>query len=120
MAAPTANAAPGPCSSSAHASQLSTTSGRISQYLANNPDVNQSLTQIAQQPSAQAKAKLRQYMTNHPNVANDLQNMRAPLSAQCDQCDLQAPPLNVPMGLGSYLNNGWLPFGGGMGFNGGR
>lgn len=51
-------------------------------------------------------------MTNHPNVVNDLQNMPAPLLAQCNQCDLQAPPLNMLVGRGSYLN-GWLPFGGG-------
>ena len=117
VAAPAANTAPGPCSSSPHASRLSTTSDRIGRYLANNPDVNQSLTRIARQPRAQARANLRQYMTDHPNVANDLQNMRAPLSAQRDRCDLQAPPLNVLVGLGSYLNGG-LRFGGGTPFNG--
>jgi len=116
-AAPAAHAAPDPCSSSAHAGRLSTTSDRISQYLADNPDVNQRLTQIAQQPPAQAKPDLRTYLNSHPGVARDLQSIRAPLSAQRNQCGMQVPPSNILMGLGSFTS-GCMPFGGGLPYGG--
>jgi len=113
---PAAHAAP-PCSSSAHAGQLSATSNRISQYLAGHPAVNQRLTEIAQEPPDQANLDLRTYLANHPGVASDLRDIRAPLAGQRDQCGLNLPPSNMLMGLGSFVN-GWLPFGAGMPFGG--
>jgi hemophore-related protein len=63
IAAPTASAAPDPCSADAVAATVSSVTGSAQQYLGSHPAANQVVTAAYTQPRPQAEANVRGYFT---------------------------------------------------------
>ncbi|WP_029113411.1 heme-binding protein [Mycobacterium sp. URHB0044] len=89
IAAPTASAAPDPCSADAVASTVSSVTGAAQQYLGNHPGANQVVTAAYTQPRPQAEANVRGYFTANPQEYYELRGILAPLGDKQRQCNVQ-------------------------------
>jgi heme-binding protein len=89
MAAPTASAAPDPCSADAVAATVSSVTGSAQQYLGNHPGANQVVTAAYTQPRPQAEANVRGYFTANPQEYYELRGILAPLGDEQRQCNVQ-------------------------------
>jgi heme-binding protein len=98
---PTAGAVPAdpgpagaePCSASAVATAQSTVSASLSSYLEQNPQANEALTEIAQQPPTQAQASYQTYFSDNPQVAEELKVIQQPVTDLSTQCNQVSPSL---------------------------
>ena len=79
LVAPTAGAAPDPCSASGVAATASGVLNAASGYLDGHPDANNVLTAAVNQPPADAKASVRGYFLSHPGEALELKGIAQPL-----------------------------------------
>jgi hemophore-related protein len=89
IAAPTAVAAPDPCSADAVASTVSSVTGAAQQYLGNHPGANRVVTAAYTQPRPQAEADVRGYFTANPQEYYELRGILAPLGDKQRQCNVQ-------------------------------
>jgi hemophore-related protein len=85
--APTASAAPDPCSASGVAATASGVLNSASGYLDAHPDANNVLTTAVNQPPADARSSIRGYFIGHPGQALDLKNIAQPLLNLKGQCN---------------------------------
>ena len=92
IAAPTAGAAPDPCSASGLAATSSGVLNAASGYLDGHPDANNVLTTAVTQTPADAKSSVRGYFIGHPGEALELKNIAQPLIDLRGQCHAVATP----------------------------
>ena len=92
IVAPTAAAAPDPCSASGLAATSSGVLNAASGYLDSHPDANNVLTAAVGQPPADAKSSVRGYFLGHPGEALDLRNIAKPLIDLRGQCNTAVSP----------------------------
>jgi heme-binding protein len=92
--APSADAAPAPCTASAFANTASSVLGAAGQYLDAHPDANQALTDAGSQ-GPQAEGSLRSYFTAHPQQFLDLKGIARPLTDQKSQCNSTVSPAQL-------------------------
>jgi heme-binding protein len=90
--APTATAAPDPCSAGGVAATASGVLNSASGYLDAHPDANNVLTTAVNQPPADAKSSIRGYFIGHPGQALDLKNIAQPLLNLKGQCNASVSP----------------------------
>jgi heme-binding protein len=90
--APTAGAAPDPCSASGLAATSSGVLNAASGYLDGHPDANNVLTAAVNQSPADAKSSVRGYFLGHPGEALDLKNIAQPLLNLRGQCNTAVSP----------------------------
>ncbi|HUB55696.1 MAG TPA: heme-binding protein [Mycobacterium sp.] len=90
--APTAGAAPDPCSASGLAATSSGVLNAASGYLDGHPDANNVLTAAVSQSPADAKSSVRGYFLGHPGEALDLRNIAQPLLNLRGQCNTPVTP----------------------------
>jgi heme-binding protein len=64
-------------------------------YLAAHPQANQELTDIAKQPSDQAKAAYQMYFEGNPQIANELQAINQPADDLLAQCGVAVTPTPI-------------------------
>jgi len=91
-AAPTAGAAPDPCSASGVAATASGVLNAASGYLDGHPDANNVLTTAVSQSPADARSSVRGYFIGHPGEALDLKNIAQPLLNLKGQCNTSVTP----------------------------
>jgi hemophore-related protein len=92
IVAPTAGAAPDPCSAGGVAATASGVLNSASGYLDVHPDANNVLTAAVNQPPADAKSSIRGYFIGHPGEALDLKNIAQPLLNLKSQCPNSVSP----------------------------
>lgn len=96
--APSATAAPDPCSASQVAKTIGAVATSTGAYLDAHPQTDAALTAISrQQPGPQSLAALKGYFDANPQAAKELQQLQSPLSTLSTKCDL---PLTLPQVLG--------------------
>ena len=88
IAAPSAMAAPDPCSASELSGTVSSATGSARAYLAAHPGANQAVTTAFSQPRDQAAATLRGYFTANPGEYYDLRGILAPIGDKQSQCNV--------------------------------
>ncbi|KAA0084452.1 hemophore-related protein [Mycolicibacterium sp. P9-64] len=89
IAAPTASAAPDPCSADVVASTVSSVTGSAQQYLNNHPGANHVVTAAYTQPQPQAESDVRAYFTANPQEYYELRGILAPLGEKQHECNVQ-------------------------------
>ena len=92
MVAPTAGAAPDPCSASGVAATASGVLNSASGYLDTHPDANNVLTSAVNQPPADAKSSIRGYFISHPGQALELKGIAQPLLDLRSRCNTSVSP----------------------------
>ncbi len=92
MVAPTAGAAPDPCSASGVAATASGVLNSASGYLDAHPDANNVLTSAVNQPPADAKSSIRGYFISHPGQALELKGIAQPLLDLRSRCNTSVSP----------------------------
>ena len=92
IAAPTAGAAPDPCSASGLAATSSGVLNAASGYLDSHPDANTVLTAAVSQSPVDAKSSVRGYFLGHPGEALELRNIAQPLISLRGQCNTAVSP----------------------------
>ena len=92
---PVANAAPDSCTQSGIATTASTVSANTAAYLAVHPQINQELTDIANQPSDQAEQAYRAYFDRNPQVENELQAINQPATDLLARCGMTVTPTPI-------------------------
>nr|BBX79032.1 hypothetical protein MFLOJ_28190 [Mycobacterium florentinum] len=92
MIAPTAGAAPDPCSASGVAATASGVLNAASGYLDGHPDANNVLTAAVNQSPADAKSSVRGYFLSHPGEALELKGIAQPLLDLRGQCNNSVSP----------------------------
>ncbi|OBH90122.1 heme-binding protein [Mycobacterium sp. E2989] len=92
LVAPTAAAAPDPCSASGFAAVASGVLNSASGYLDGHPDANNVLTAAAGQTPADARASVRGYFLGHPGEALDLKGIAQPLLDLRGRCNTSVSP----------------------------
>ena len=90
--APTAGAAPDPCTASGLAATASGVLNGASGYLDGHPDANNVLTAAVNQPPADAKSSVRGYFLGHPGEALELKNIAQPLLDLRGRCNTAVTP----------------------------
>lgn len=90
--APTAAAAPNPCTASGVAATASGVLNAASGYLDSHPDANNVLTAAVSQSPADARSSVRGYFIGHPGELLDLKNIAQPLSDLRGQCNTSVSP----------------------------
>jgi heme-binding protein len=90
--APTAGAAPDPCSASGLAATSSGVLNAASGYLDGHPDANNVLTAAVNQPPADAKSSVRGYFLSHPGEALELKGIAQPLLDLRGRCNTAVSP----------------------------
>jgi heme-binding protein len=90
--APTASAAPDPCSASGLAATSSGVLNAASGYLDGHPDANNVLTTAVNQPPAEAKSSVRGYFISHPGQALELKGIAQPLLDLRGRCNASVSP----------------------------
>lgn len=96
--APSATAAPDPCSASQVAKTIGAVATSTGTYLDTHPQTDAALTAISQQqPGPQSLVALKGYFDANPQAAKELQQLQSPLSTLSSKCDL---PLTLPQVLG--------------------
>lgn len=98
LAAPSATAAPDPCTASQVAKTVGTVATNTSNYLDLHPETDQAFTAIAQlQAGPQSLGVLKAYLDANPQVGKDMQQLQQPLIDLSGQCQL---PVSIPQLLG--------------------
>jgi heme-binding protein len=92
IVAPTAVAAPDPCSASGLAATSSGVLNAASGYLDGHPDVNNVLTAAVNQSPADAKASVRGYFLGHVGEALELKGIAQPLLDLKGRCNAGVTP----------------------------
>jgi hemophore-related protein len=92
MVAPTAGAAPDPCSASGVAATASGVLNSASGYLDGHPDANNVLTSAVNQSPADAKSSVRGYFLSHPGQALELKGIAQPLLDLRGRCNTSVSP----------------------------
>ena len=92
MTAPTAVAAPDPCSASGVAATASGVLNSASGYLDGHPDANDVLTAAVNQSPADAKSAVRGYFLGHPGEALELRGIAQPLLDLRGRCNTTVSP----------------------------
>jgi heme-binding protein len=92
MMAPTAVAAPDPCSASGVAATASGVLNSASGYLDGHPDANDVLTAAVNQSPADAKSAVRGYFLGHPGEALELRGIAQPLLDLRSRCNTTVSP----------------------------
>ena len=92
IVAPTAGAAPDPCSASGLAATASGVLNSASGYLDAHPDANNVLTAAVNQPPADAKSSVRGYFLGHPGEALELKGIAQPLLDLRGRCNTAVSP----------------------------
>ena len=92
MLAPTAVAAPDPCSASGVAATASGVLNSASGYLDGHPDANDVLTAAVNQSPADAKSAVRGYFLGHPGEALELRGIAQPLLDLRGRCNTTVSP----------------------------
>jgi heme-binding protein len=90
--APTAGAAPDPCSASGLAATSSGVLNAASGFLDAHPDANNVLTAAVNQPPAEAKSSVRGYFIGHPGEALALKGIAQPLLDLRGKCNAAVSP----------------------------
>jgi hemophore-related protein len=90
--APTAGAAPDPCSASGLAATSSGVLNAASGYLDGHPDANNVLTAAVNQPPADAKSSVRGFFLSHPGEALELKGIAQPLLDLRGRCNTAVSP----------------------------
>jgi heme-binding protein len=90
--APTAVAAPDPCSASGVAATASGVLNAASGYLDGHPDANNVLTAAVNQSPADAKSSVRGYFLSHPGEALELKGIAQPLLDLRSRCNTSVSP----------------------------
>ncbi|HEY1843224.1 MAG TPA: heme-binding protein [Mycobacterium sp.] len=90
--APSAGAAPDPCSASGVAATASGVLNSASGYLDGHPDANNVLTAAVNQAPADAKSSVRGYFLGHPGEALELKNIAQPLLDLRGRCNTSVSP----------------------------
>ncbi|MBO0865064.1 MAG: hemophore, partial [Mycobacterium sp.] len=110
LIAPSATAAPDPCSASEMARTVGSVAKSAGDYLDGHPATNQAMTTILQQPAGpESVTSLKSYFEANPQVAGDLQTIAQPLTGLSTKCKL---PVSVPQMLGLMQQaQGGLPGG---------
>ncbi|UMB68953.1 heme-binding protein [Mycobacterium paraterrae] len=90
--APTAAAAPDPCSASGVAATASGVLNSASGYLDAHPDANNVLTGAVNQSPADAKSSVRGYFLSHPGQALELKGIAQPLLDLRGRCNTSVSP----------------------------
>ena len=103
MIIPTANAEPvtptPTCTFSGAASTSSTVSAKISTYLADHPETNEALTEIAKQPMDEAQVAYRAYIADNPVVESELKAINQPAADLASQCGMVVRPTPISEAL---------------------
>src|ERR1700761_7990760 len=92
IVAPSAGAAPDPCSASGVAATASGVLNSASGYLDAHPDANNVLTSAVNQPPADAKSSIRGYFISPPGQALDLKGIAQPLLDLRSRCNTSVSP----------------------------
>jgi heme-binding protein len=92
IVAPTATAAPDPCSASGVAATASGVLNSASGYLDGHPDANNVLTTAVNQPPADARSSIRGYFISHPGEALELKGIAQPLLDLKGRCNTAVSP----------------------------
>jgi heme-binding protein len=92
MIAPTAAAAPDPCSASGVAATASGVLNSASGYLEGHPDANDVLTAAVNQSPDDAKSSVRGFFLSHPGEALDLKGIAQPLLDLRSRCNTSVSP----------------------------
>ncbi len=92
MGAPTAGAAPDPCSASGVAATASGVLNAASGYLDGHPEANNVLTAAVNQAPADAKSSVRGYFLGHPGEALELKGIAQPLLDLRSRCNTSVSP----------------------------
>jgi hemophore-related protein len=90
--APTASAAPDPCTASGVAATASGVLNSASGYLDGHPDANNVLTAAVNQSPADAKSSVRGYFLGHPGEALELKGIAQPLLDLRSRCNTSVSP----------------------------
>lgn len=90
--APSAVAAPDPCSASGVAATASGVLNSASGYLDGHPDVNNVLTSAVNQSPAEAKSSVRGYFLSHVGEALELKGIAQPLLDLKGRCNSSVSP----------------------------
>ncbi|WAJ45907.1 heme-binding protein [Mycobacterium sp. Aquia_216] len=90
--APTAVAAPDPCSASGVAATASGVLNAASGYLDGHPDADNVLTAAVNQSPADAKSSVRGYFLSHPAEALELKGIAQPLLDLRSRCNTSVSP----------------------------
>ena len=92
LVAPTAAAAPDPCSASGLAATSSGVLNAASGYLDGHPDANSVLTAAVNQSPADAKSSVRGYFLSHVGEALELKGIAQPLLDLKGRCNNSVSP----------------------------
>jgi len=103
IAAPTASAAPDPCSADAVAATVSSVTGSAQQYLAGHPGANQVVTAAYGQPRPQAVVDVRGYFTANPQEYYELRGILAPIGDAQRQCNVQVLPPDLASAYDQFM-----------------
>jgi hemophore-related protein len=111
--APVASAQPAPapvpgpdCSAASVAGTVSTATASEGAYLTANPQTNQALTQISEEPQPQAQEAYRTYFAQNPQVEDQLKAIHQPVSALQDRCGVKLTPTPVAQAVWSVGDTG--------------
>lgn len=83
------------CTQSGIATTASTVSAGTATYLTAHPQTNQELTDIAKQPTEQAKKAYQAYFDKNPQVENELQAINQPATDLLTQCGVNLTPTPI-------------------------
>jgi len=103
VVAPTASAAPDPCSGAAVANTVSSVTGSARQYLANHPGAAQVVAAAYNQPRAQSEADVRGYFTANPGEYYDLRGILAPIGDVQRQCNVSVLPPDLASAYDQFM-----------------
>ena len=103
IAAPSAVAAPDPCSASELSGVVSSATGAARAYLASHPAADQVVTTAFSQPRPQASATLRGYFTANPQEYYDLRGILAPIGEKQTQCNVPVLPPDLASAYSEFM-----------------
>ena len=103
IAAPSATAAPDPCSASELSGTVSSATGSARTYLAGHPGANAAVTTAFSQPRDQAAATLRGYFTANPAEYYDLRGILAPIGDKQSQCNVAVLPPELASAYSQFM-----------------
>jgi len=103
IAAPSAIAAPDPCSASELSGAVSSATGAARDYLASHPGADQAVTTAFSQPRPQAADTLRGYFTANPGEYQDLRGILTPIRDKQSQCNVAVLPPELASAYDQFM-----------------
>jgi hemophore-related protein len=103
IVAPSAVAAPDPCSASELSGTVSSATGAARAYLAGHPAADQAVTAAFSQPRPQAADTLRGYFTANPGEYQDLRGILAPIGDKQRQCNVAVLPPDLASAYDQFM-----------------